>query len=86
MESEPQLEFDDETSPGFFQGYLMLFADLFYHSFRDINDYLAKYAKFRKIWLLVSTGDLNFDLGKNDPNSFERTLDELSNVFSFFAT
>ena len=45
----------------------------------DVNDCLSKYAEFGKNWRLVTSGDLNFGLEKYDPNSFERTLYELSN-------
>ena len=50
-------------------------------SIMDINDYLVIYAIFTNIRPFLTSGHLNFDLGKNDPNSFERTLNELSNVF-----
>ena len=45
----PHLKSVDKTLPGFFQGYLMIFADLFYHGFRYVNDFLSKYAKLGKI-------------------------------------
>ena len=44
-----------------------------YHGFRDINDYLAIYANFRKFLPLVTSGELNppaelnVDLGKKSP-------------------
>ena len=68
--------------PGLFEGHLMLFADLFYHSFWDINDCLAKYANFRKIWPFVTSGYPNLAKAKNNLNSFEGSLNELSNAFS----
>ena len=62
----------------------MIFADLFYHGFRYVYDCLSKYAKLKKVWWPLVT--LILICKKYDPNSFERTLYELSNIFSFFAT
>ena len=70
----PHLKSVDKTLPGFFQGYLMIFADLFYHGFRYVNDCLTKYAKLGKIWRLVTSGVLNFGLGKIWPELFGRNF------------
>ena len=70
----PHLKSVDKTLPGFFQDYLMIFADLFYHGFQYVNDCLSKYAKLGKIWRLVTSGDLNFGLEKIWPELFRKNF------------
>ena len=80
----PHLKSVDKTLPGFFQGYLMILADLFYHGFRYVNDCLSKYAKLGKIWHLVTSGDLNFGLGKIWPELFRKNfVRDIEHFFRF---
>ena len=42
--------------------------------FRYVNDCLSKYAKLGKMWRLVTSGDLNFGLGKIWPELFPKNF------------
>ena len=65
----------------------MLFANLFHLSwFSRSNDYRGIYATFRKFLPLVTPGDPNFDLGKNDKIVSKELWTSYRTFFSFFAT
>ena len=81
----PHLKSVDKTLPGFFQGYLIFFLicsimvfDMLTIAYRNT----LNWGKFDVWWPLV-TSLLAWE--KYDPNSFERTLYELSNIFFRFS-
>ena len=80
----PHLKSVDKTLPGFFQGYLMIFADLFYHGFDMLTIACRNTLNWGKcdVWWHLVTSILAWE--KYYPNCFQRTLYELSNIFFVF--